>query len=105
VPSQADACVLVVAGRSDTKMQLREPVDYLPRNEVTPRDVGTVGGERVELAVNVRSANQATPCSPRRVRPDDDDVAVQRRPFALDAQKPLARVEDQVVRRRTDVSA
>jgi hypothetical protein len=67
-------------------VDLGPAVDHFVRDEVATREVRGVRGQRVELTGNVRSTNEPVGRSATRVRADDEHVAMDWRPFALNAQ-------------------
>jgi hypothetical protein len=51
----------------------------------------------IYLIFAIETSPKAGGCSPIRVRPEDDDVAVQWCPLALNALQSIPKIEDQVV--------
>ncbi|HEX4678051.1 MAG TPA: hypothetical protein VH210_02440 [Gaiellaceae bacterium] len=95
--SQPHPDVLVVLRRRDAEMNLKRTVDHFERDGVTALKLWTECRESIELTVNVRPSHKSTSRSPAGVRTDDHDLAVQRRPLALNSEQPLAGIKDQVV--------
>jgi hypothetical protein len=69
----------------------------LERKEEAPLKIRTVSSKRVDIFAGVRTGSETRRCSPRRLTSDGYDVAVERSPFALDADKPRPKVEHEVV--------
>jgi hypothetical protein len=59
--------------------------------------IGAINSDCVDLIIRVQPTKQAFRISTSGVTANRDDVSMAARPFALDADKPVPQVEDQVV--------
>ena len=78
-------------------MHLQPGSDAPDWNIEAPVELRAVRSERIDLTGRVGSSPKAVSGSAIRVRPHDDDVAVERCPFALHAVEPISEIEDEVV--------
>jgi hypothetical protein len=76
---------------------LRSSAEQVERQVIAGIRVRAVGGERVDLARHVLAAYEAITVPTARVAAQHDDIAVTRRPLALDAYQVLLNLEDHVV--------
>ena len=72
-------------------------VESRGRNEEATVKPGTVGGDRIGLARGVRTPAEPVASATIRVAPDNDRLAIDGSPLALNAKECCARLEDQVV--------
>jgi hypothetical protein len=69
----------------------------LNRDEITAVKVGTIGGDRVDLARRVRPANEPRGTPSCRLGSDADDIAIEGRRFALDTDERACDLNYEVV--------
>jgi hypothetical protein len=87
---------LVVAGRREAKLN-RCPIDgHRGRQEIARVELGTVRGDRIDLAAPVATVDQPFTAAPTRAAADDD-IPVPCRPLALDTKQVRTEVEDEIV--------
>jgi hypothetical protein len=92
-----DPLLLVVSRGGETQLDEGSPHRHLQRQQVALNEIGAIRGDRIDLPDLVPAMNKAGAAAPAPSRSDLDDVAVSRRPFALNPKKSRPEIEDQVV--------
>src|SRR5215218_1002234 len=97
VPGPVDSSRLVVTRRVQAKRNMRPAREELVWQEVARVVRRAVRREGIDLAGLVDPLQEPSRTAPARIAPDDDDVAFERRPFALDSHQRRPNREDEVV--------
>ncbi|HEV8459532.1 MAG TPA: hypothetical protein VGQ38_02395 [Gaiellaceae bacterium] len=92
-----DSSLLIVAGRRKPKLDSCSPHRKVLRKEVGLIDVRAVSRDHVDLAWLVEPMDETGPRATAAPGSNLDGRADADRPFALDAQEPRAKIEDEVV--------
>src|SRR6266496_6153256 len=91
-----DAELLVVPRWAHAQSDGGSAFEEVERKEVARVEVGAVDGECVDLTAVVSSPQEPVARPAGRVGPDDDEVTLKRRPFALDADEVVSDAEHHV---------
>jgi len=78
-------------------VKLSSPIEQFEGQEIANAQIRAVGSIGVDLIGSISPSEETVPDTPRGIATYDDDIPMSRRPFALNAPKPLAEVEDEVV--------
>jgi len=88
---------LVVARTAQPKVNLCSTHELLVGQEEAAVHLLTIRSVCVDLAFGINAPQQTVAVPPRGVATNDNDLALARRPLALDAIQPSAEVENEVV--------
>jgi len=88
--------LLVVFARSNSQAHLAATDPHSRGEEVALARLSAIGGECVDLFLDVPPSKETIAVSTGRIAPNNDRVSNQRRPFALDLQQVVSDVEQQI---------
>jgi hypothetical protein len=78
-----DSKVLIVPTEPESEVHLGSPREQLKGQEVAAVELGTVGSERIELALGINTPQQPVAIPPCRIAANKDNIAVLRGGLAL----------------------
>src|SRR5262249_18645541 len=99
VPGPMDPRALIVPCRLEPEEDLCRSREQLGREEIALPGLRAVARDGVDLVTGVDPSSESATRTPVGIRTDDDDLALPRRPLALDAHEPLRQIEEEVVAR------
>jgi hypothetical protein len=88
---------LVVSSRAQSELDDALTAELLERDQIAGVEFEAIASDHVDLFCGVATSHQPIRCPSARIAPNNHNLAVPRRPLALDAFQPPANVENEVV--------